>query len=250
MWSAFPKCKEVPGAAAAKLLRCLGFAMKQAGPARAGTLSERKRVNMLQMKSRAHNVVARVRAGAVASVLAASLIASAGAFAGCAANGGVSQDQAAQEAVTAITSTLDADAATAESLFDLIAFYPQDYGVASDVFAAWYFDGANCQPVATDVQGDAATVTVTFNAKRMADVLPVMEHARDAAIEAGANAMQEGYANAQFEAAAANAQVATEARQVSVALAKDADGTWAISDKATLAAALLDGYDPRQIDAN
>ena len=234
----------------AKLPRRLGLAMKQAGPARASSLSERKRVNMLQMKSRAHNVVARVRVGAVASVLAAFLIASAGAFAGCAANGGASKGQAAQEAVTAITSTLDTDAATAEGLFELIAFYPQDYGVAPDVFAAWYFDGADCQPAATDVQGDAATVTVTFNAKRMADVLPIMEHARDAAIETGANAMQDGYANAQFEAAAANAQVVTEQRQVSVALSKGSDGAWTINDKATLAAALLDGYDPRQIDAN
>ena len=84
----------------------------------------------------------------------------------------------------------------------------------------------------------------------MADVLPIMEHARDAAIETGANAMQDGYANAQFEAAAANAQVVTEQRQVSVALSKGSDGAWTINDKATLAAALLDGYDPRQIDAN
>ena len=84
----------------------------------------------------------------------------------------------------------------------------------------------------------------------MVDVLPIMEHARDAAIETGANAMQDGYANAQFEAAAANAQVVTEQRQVSVALSKGSDGAWTINDKATLAAALLDGYDPRQIDAN
>ena len=33
----------------------------------------------------------------------------------------------------------------------------------------------------------------------------------------------------------------------SVAVTRGSDGAWAIDDRATLAAALLDGYDPRQI---
>ena len=204
-------------------------------------------MNMLQMKSRAQDVIARVRVGALASVLAASLVASAGVLAGCAAGGGASQEQAARETVETVTSTLETDSATTSDLFALIAFYPQDYGVSPDVFATWYFDGANCQIESVDVQGSAGAVQVSFNAKRMADVLPLLEHARDAALEAGGDAMQDGYANAQFEAAAAQARVATEGRSATVAVSKGADGAWAISDEATLAAALLDGYDPRQI---
>ena len=81
----------------------------------------------------------------------------------------------------------------------------------------------------------------------MADVLPLLEQARDVALAAGASATQEGYASAQFDAVAADTQVATDQLEAYVYLTRGSDGAWAIDDRATLAAALLDGYDPRQI---
>lgn len=204
---------------------------------------------MLQVRSRAQEAIARVRAGAFSAMLAASLVAAAGAMAGCGPVRG-DEAQAAQVAVADATAGLATESGAAENLLSLIAFYPQDYGVSADVFAAWYFDGVDCEASQADVQGDAATVNVTFSTKRMADVLPIMEHARDAALVAGADASRDGYANEQFEAATANAQVATDQLSVPVTLTRASDGTWVIADEATLAAALLDGYDPRQISVD
>lgn len=169
---------------------------------------------------------------------------------GCAGSGGAQQTQGAQDAVAAVTSTLTTESDTASDLFASVLFFPQDYGVGEDAFAAWYFDGADVQIASTDVQGNAATVRITYNAKRMADVLPLLEHARDAALAAGASATQDGYANAQFDAAVANAQVATDQLESYVYLTRASDGTWSIDDRAMLAASLLDGYDPRQISAD
>ena len=186
---------------------------------------------MLQVKSRAQAAIAKVRGGACATVLAASLIASAGML-GCSAGAGASQAEGAQEA---------------SDLFASVQFFPQDYGVGQDAFAAWYFDGTDVQVADTDVQGDKATVHLSYTAKRMADVLPLLEQARDAALAAGASATQEGYANAQFDALAVTAQVATDQLEAYVYLTRGSDGTWSIDDYAALAASLLDGYDPRQI---
>ena len=179
-------------------------------------------------------------------VLAAFLVASAG-MAGCAADGGAQQTEEPQDAVAAVTSALVAEGGAASDLFASVQFYPQDYGVGEEAFAAWYFDGADVQVADTAVDGEKATVRLTYNAKRMADVLPLLEAARDAALAGGAQPTQDGYANAQFEAAAANAQVATDRLETYVYLTRSADGTWAIDDRALLAASLLDGYDPRQI---
>ena len=201
---------------------------------------------MLQVKSRAQAAIAKVRGGACATVLAASLIASAGML-GCSAGAGASQAEGAQEAVAAVTSTLTTESATASDLFASVQFFPQDYGVGQDAFAAWYFDGTDVQVADTDAQGDKATVHLSYTAKRMADVLPLLEQARDAALAAGASATQEGYANAQFDALAATAQVATDQLEAYVYLTRGSDGTWSIDDYAALAASLLDGYDPRQI---
>lgn len=201
---------------------------------------------MLQMESRTHGFVSRARGKVCAAALAASLIASAGMM-GCSTGGSASQVEGAQEAVTAVTSTLTTESATVSDLFASVSFFPQDYGVGQDAFAAWYFDGTDAQIADTDVQGDKATVRLTYTAKRMADVLPLLEQARDAALAAGASATQEGYANAQFDAVAADTQVATDQLEACVYLTRGSDGAWAIDDRATLAAALLDGYDPRQI---
>ena len=199
---------------------------------------------MLQMESRTHGFVSLARGKVCAAALAASLIASAGML-GC--SGAASQEQAAQDAVTSVTSGLATESGTASELLTSVLFYPQDYGVGEDAFCEWYFDGADVEVEGVDVQGDSATVRVAFNAKRMAEVLPILEQARDQALADGADVMRDGYANERFAAAVANAQVGTDRLEVAVPVTRGSDGAWAIDDRATLAAALLDGYDPRQI---
>ena len=202
---------------------------------------------MLQMESRTHGVVSRARGKVCAAALAASLIASAGMM-GC--NGAASQEQAAQDAVTSVTSGLASENGTASELLSSVFFYPQDYGVGEDAFCEWYFDGADVEVAGVDVRGDSATVHVAFNAKRMAEVLPILEQARNQALADGADAMRNGYANERFAAAVENAQVGTDRLEAAVPVTRGSDGAWAIDDRATLAAALLDGYDPRQISIN
>lgn len=164
---------------------------------------------------------------------------------GC--SGAASQEQAAQDAVTSVTSGLATESGTASELLTSVLFYPQDYGVGEDAFCEWYFDGADVEVEGVDVQGDSATVRVAFDAKRMAEVLPILEQARDQALADGADAMRDGYADERFAVAVANAQVGTDRLEVAVPVTRGSDGAWAIDDRATLAAALLDGYDPRQI---
>ena len=199
---------------------------------------------MLQMESRTHGVVSSVRGKVCAAALAASLIASAGMM-GC--GGAASQETGAQDAVTSVTSGLASENGTASELLSSVLFYPQDYGVGEDAFCEWYFDGADVEVAGADVRGDSATVHVAFNAKRMAEVLPILEQARDQALADGADAMRDGYANERFAAAVENAQVGTDRLEIAVPVTRGSDGAWAIDDRATLAAALLDGYDPRQI---
>ena len=181
---------------------------------------------MLQMESRTHGVVSFVRGKVCAAALAASLIASAG-MVGC--SGAASQETGAQDAVTSVTSGLAWKNGTASELLSSVFFCPQDYGAG------------------VDVQGDSATVHVAFSAKRMAEVLPILEQARDQALADGADAMRDGYANERFAAVVENAQVGTDRLEIAVPVTRGSDGTWAIDDRAMLAAALLDGYDPRQI---
>lgn len=199
---------------------------------------------MLQMESRTHGVVSFVRGKVRAAALAASLIASAG-MVGC--SGAASQETGAQDAVTSVTSGLASENGTASELLSSVLFYPQDYGVGEDAFCEWYFDGADVEVAGVDVQGDSATVHVAFSAKRMAEVLPIFEQARDQALADGADAMRDGYANERFAAVVENAQVGTDRLEIAVPVTRGSDGTWAIDDRAMLAAALLDGYDPRQI---
>ena len=199
---------------------------------------------MLQMESRTHGVVSSVCGKVCAAALAASLIASAGMM-GC--GGAASQETGAQDAVTSVTSGLASENGTASELLSSVFFYPQDYGVGEDAFCEWYFDGADVEVAGVDVQGDSATVHVAFNAKRMAEVLPILEQAREQALADGADAMRDGYANERFAAAVENAQVGTDRLEIAVPVTRGSDGAWAIDDRATLAAALLDGYDPRQI---
>lgn len=199
---------------------------------------------MLQMESRTHGFVSLARGKVCAAALAASLIASAGMM-GC--SGAASQEQAAQDAVASVTSGLASENGTASELLSSVFFYPQDYGVGEDAFCEWYFDGADVEVTGMDVQGDSATVRVAFSAKRMAEVLPILEQARDQALADGADAMRDGYADERFAAAVANAQVDADRLEVAVPVTRGSDGAWAIDDRATLAAALLDGYDPRQI---
>lgn len=199
---------------------------------------------MLQMESRTHGFVSFVRGKVCAAALAASLIASAG-MVGC--SGAASQETGAQDAVTSVTSGLAWKNGTASELLSSVFFCPQDYGVGEDAFCEWYFDGADVEVAGVDVQGDSATVHVAFSAKRMAEVLPILEKARDQALADGADAMRDGYANERFAAVVENAQVGTDRLEIAVPVTRGSDGTWAIDDRAMLAAALLDGYDPRQI---
>lgn len=199
---------------------------------------------MLQMESRTHGVVSFVRGKVCDAALAASLIASAG-MVGC--SGAASQETGAQDAVTSVTSGLASENGTASELLSSVFFCPQDYGVGEDAFCEWYFDGADVEVAGVDVQGDSATVHVAFSAKRMAEVLPILEQARDQALADGADAMRDGYANERFAAVVENAQVGTDRLEIAVPVTRGSDGTWAIDDRAMLAAALLDGYDPRQI---
>lgn len=199
---------------------------------------------MLQMESRTHGFVSFVRGKVCAAALAASLIASAG-MVGC--SGAASQETGAQDAVTSVTSGLAWKNGTASELLSSVFFCPQDYGVGEDAFCEWYFDGADVEVAGVDVQGDSATVHVAFSAKRMAEVLPILEQAHDQALADGADAMRDGYANERFAAVVENAQVGTDRLEIAVPVTRGSDGTWAIDDRAMLAAALLDGYDPRQI---
>ena len=199
---------------------------------------------MLQMESRTHGVVSFVRGKVCAAALAASLIASAGMM-GC--SGTASQEQAAQDAVASVISELATESGTASELLSSVLFYPQDYGVGEDAFCEWYFDGTDAEVSGADVQGDSATVHVAFSATRMAEVLPILEQARDQALADGADAMRDGYANERFAAVVENAQVGIDRLEIAVPVTRGSDGAWAIDDRATLAAALLDGYDPRQI---
>lgn len=199
---------------------------------------------MLQMESRTHGFVSFVRGKVCAAALAASLIASAG-MVGC--SGAASQETGAQDAVTSVTSGLAWKNGTASELLSSVFFCPQDHGVGEDAFCEWYFDGADVEVAGVDVQGDSATVHVAFSAKRMAEVLPILEQARDQALADGADAMRDGYANERFAAVVENAQVGTDRLEIAVPVTRGSDGTWAIDDRAMLAAALLDGYDPRQI---
>ena len=199
---------------------------------------------MLQMESRTHGFVSFVRGKVCAAALAASLIASAG-MVGC--SGAASQETGAQDAVASVTSGLAWKNGTASELLSSVFFCPQDYGVGEDAFCEWYFDGADVEVAGVDVQGDSATVHVAFSAKRMAEVLPILEQARDQALADGADAMRDGYANERFAAAVADARVGVDRLEVAVPVTRGSDGTWAIDDRAMLAAALLDGYDPRQI---
>lgn len=199
---------------------------------------------MLQMESRTHGVVSFVRGKVCAAALAASLVASAGMM-GC--SGTASQEQAAQDAVASVISELATESGTASELLSSVLFYPQDYGVGEDAFCEWYFDGTDAEVSGADVQGDSATVHVAFNAKRMAEVLPILEQARDQALADGADAMRDGYANERFAAVVENAQVGIDRLEIAVPVTRGSDGAWAIDDRATLAAALLDGHDPRQI---
>ena len=199
---------------------------------------------MLQMESRTHGFVSFVRGKVCAAALAASLIASAG-MVGC--SGAASQETGAQDAVTSVTSGLAWKNGTASELLSSVFFCPQDYGAGEDAFCEWYFDGADVEVAGVDVQGDSATVHVAFSAKRMAEVLPILEQARDQALADGADAMRDGYANERFAAVVENAQVGTDRLEIAVPVTRGSDGTWAIDDRAMLAAALLDGYDPRQI---
>ena len=199
---------------------------------------------MLQMESRTHGFASFACGKVCAAALAASLIASAGML-GC--SGAASQETGAQDAVASVISELATESGTASELLSSVLFYPQDYGVGEDAFCEWYFDGTDAEVSGVDVQGDSATVHVAFNAKRMAEVLPILEHARDRALADGADAMREGYANECFAAAVADARVGVDRLEVAVPVTRGSDGTWAIDDRATLAAALLDGYDPRQI---
>ena len=111
-------------------------------------------------------------------------------------------------------------------------FYPQDYGVGEDAFCEWYFDGADVEVAGVDVQGDSATVHVAFSAKRMAEVLPILEQARDQALADGADAMRDGYANERFAAVVENAQVGTDRLEIAVPVTRGSDGTWAIDEPA------------------
>ena len=199
---------------------------------------------MLQMESRTHGFVSFARGKVCAAALAASLIASAGMM-GC--SGTASQEQAAQDAVASVISELATESDTASELLSSVLFYPQDYGVGEDAFCEWYFDGTDAEVSGVDVQGDSATVHVAFNAKRMAEVLPILEQARDQALADGADTMRDGYADGRFAAAVADAQVGADRLELAVPVTRGSNGAWAIDDRATLAAALLDGYDPRQI---
>ena len=119
--------------------------------------------------------------------------------------------------------------------------------MGEDAFCEWYFDGADVEVAGVDVQGDSATVHVAFSAKRMAEVLPILEQARDQALADGADAMRDGYANERFAAVVEKCPGGYRPSGDRRPVTRGSDGTWAIDDRAMLAAALLDGYDPRQI---
>lgn len=153
---------------------------------------------------------------------------------GC--SGAASQETGAQDAVTSVTSGLTSENGTASELLSSVFFCPQDYGAGEDAFCEWYFDGADVEVAGVDVQGDSATVHVAFSAKRMAEVLPILEQARDQALADGADAMRDGYANERFAAVVENAQVGTDRLEIAVPVTRGSDGTWAIDDRAMLAA--------------
>lgn len=185
----------------------------------------------------------RIR-GLLSVVLLAVVLAMPFSLVGC--SGDAENVQSSLEDTLAAVQQCDRD--TLDDLFDAVWFYPQDYGVSAVCFAEAYFEDLTYSVDDVQVKGDgAAAVDLTVSAYRMSDVLATMEAARDESSAAGADFSSEGYADVAFATMAEEAQWGGDELSVSVDLEQADDGSWAISDEATFAAVLLDGYDPRQV---
>lgn len=182
--------------------------------------------------------------GLLSVVLLAIALAMPFSLAGCSDD--AANAQSSLEDTLAAVQRCDED--TLDDLFDVVWFYPQDYGVSAVCFAEAYFGDLTYSVDDVQVKGDgAAVVDLTVSAYRMSDVLATMEAARDEVSAAGTDFSSEGYADVAFATLAEDAQWGGDELSVSIDLEQADGGSWVVSDEATFAAVLLDGYDPRQV---
>lgn len=166
-------------------------------------------------------------------------------LAGCSASADDASVAASSAEVT-LQQIAAADDATVSDMLSSVQFYSQDYGVSSAVFAQACYEGMVYRVGEASVSGDEAQVEVSVTVPVAADVLTTLKQARDAALANGEDALRDGYADAAFKDIMSQTEWDFETLSASVSLVRGDDGSWELADKATLAAVLLDGFDPRQ----
>ncbi len=144
----------------------------------------------------------------------------------------------------------DGDAAVIEAAFSTIWFDPTYYGVSAEAFAAAYYAGLAWEfgDVVIDEDG-MAYASFTVELRPIGTALDLLVQAADAAQEAGSDMAASNYADAYFEALAADAEASgwgLESVEATIRMTQGEDGTWATADNGTFEAVLLGGYDPRQ----
>lgn len=135
---------------------------------------------------------------------------------------------------------------TAKLWLSMVSFDPMDFGISWKAFSQVYYDGFSWEVV--DAQGDGqgrVTVDVKLHVKQMASGIKVMRQAMDDAAAQGADISSSGYADDAFRNAAADFDWPQDELTVPVTCTLS-DGVWLVENNDVLAAALLDGYDPRQ----
>lgn len=165
---------------------------------------------------------------------------------------GNSDAAAAKDALSSELASLQNDdqrTETAARLFQSVGFYPEDYGVSTDVFAQEYFKEFSFSVGGDELasQEDSLVLPYQVTVPVMAEVLETLDEAKGAAIFVDPENYDDGYADAAFQEACAEADWQQDTLELNITMAKDAEGAWSVLDPATLAAGLLDGFDPRQV---
>ena len=127
-------------------------------------------------------------------------------------------------------------------------FDPQDYGVSVEAFADCCFDGFSYEVGESETHDDFTAVEVALSVCDQTQMIASLEAARDAALDEGADAMVEGFADPWLYELYEQEPWERHELSATVPMRQDAEtGEWLIIDKGGLCASLLDGYDMRQI---
>lgn len=186
-----------------------------------------------------------VRGVISACFLVASLLFSAACLGACAS--------AASEARASLDATLqqlhgdDVASSEAAGLLSQIGFYPEDYGVSTDVFLQQYFKQFDHAILDATQDGDYVLVDVQVTVPKATDMLAKFDAARGLALAQDDPIYEEGFAD-EFYVTACDDGWDTEQLTFQARMVQE-DGQWMLSNEDELATILLDGYDPRQIDA-